>query len=164
MEWFEEPIAHTDIDGQAALNERTSVPISGYQTHTPHYPALDHLEADALEIYQPALDLSCGITGAQRVATLVEAYNKRFLPHAFGPVVNYAASLHVAMASPVCSRIEYAVYDDTVDDPGEFVASPYIANQQDYSVDDGGKISPPDKPGLGVEVDEDVLEEYRTPR
>ena len=161
LEWFEEPIAHTDITGQAELNRRLSVPISGYQTHTPHYPVRDHLEAGALEIYQPALDLCGGITAARAVATMVETYGKRFVPHAFGPVVNYAASFHVAVASSACDLIEFAVYDTSVDDPGTFVASPYIANQEDIYVQDGGIIEPPTEPGLGLEVDEDVLEDYR---
>jgi L-alanine-DL-glutamate epimerase-like enolase superfamily enzyme len=161
LEWFEEPIAHTDIEGQAELNRTLDVPVSGYQSHTPHYPAREHLEAGALEIYQPALDLCGGVTGGQAVATLVEAYNKQFVPHAFGPAINYAASLHVAAASPVCDLIEFAVYDDEIDDTGRFVASPYVANQDAIYVQDGGVIEPPEEPGLGLELDEDRLEEYR---
>ncbi|MFB6300259.1 MAG: mandelate racemase/muconate lactonizing enzyme family protein [Halobacteriales archaeon] len=161
LEWFEEPIAHTDIDGQAALNRRVSIPISGYQTHTPHYPAVDHLKADALEIYQPSLDYAGGVTGARRVGTLVEAFNKRLVPHALGPAVNYAASLHVAAASRSCSLIEFAVLEEDVDDPGVYVGGPHIVNQDAIYVEDGGRITPPDEPGLGVRLDEDKLEEYR---
>jgi L-alanine-DL-glutamate epimerase-like enolase superfamily enzyme len=160
LEWFEEPIAHTDIRGQAELNRRVSVPISGFQSHHRH-TVVDHLQQNALEIYQPALDLVGGVTGAQNVAHTVEAHNKEFLPHAYGPMVNYAASLHVAAASPVCSRIEFAVYSDDVDDPGEYLASPYVANQDAVYVEDGGRIRPPEGPGIGVELDWDVVEEYR---
>ena len=161
LEWFEEPIAHTDIEGQAELNRRVSVPISGYQTHTPHYPAVDHLRANALEIYQPSLDYVGGITGGNRVAGLVEAFNKRLVPHALGPAVNYAASLHVAAASRACSLVEFAVLDDDAEDPGEYVAGPYVANPEAIRVRDGGRIPAPEKPGLGVELDEDALEAYR---
>lgn len=161
MEWFEEPIPHTDLDGQAELNRRVDVPIAAYQSHYPHYPAVDHLRADALEVYQPALYLCGGVTAGDRVATLVEAFDKRFVPHAFGPLVNYAASLHVCVASSACDLIEFAVYDDEVDDPGEYLASPYVANQSEFGLDDDGTISPPDAPGLGVELDEDVVEELR---
>lgn len=161
LEWFEEPIEHTDIEGQAELNSRVSVPISGYQTHTPHYPAVDHLRANALEIYQPSLDYAGGVTGARRVATLVEAFDKRLVPHALGPAVNYGASLHVAAASPACSLIEFAVLSDEIDDPGEYIAGPHIVNQDAIRVEDGGKITPPEAPGIGLELDEDVLAEYR---
>lgn len=161
IEWFEEPIAHTDIEGQAQLNRTFTVPISGYQTHTPHYPALDHLKAGALDIYQPSLDYVGGITGATRVATLVEAFDKELVPHALGPAINYAASLHVAAASRQCRLIEFAVLDDDIDDPGTYIAGPYIENREAIYVEDGGTIDPPEEPGLGVRIDEDVFEEYR---
>ncbi|WP_394742908.1 mandelate racemase/muconate lactonizing enzyme family protein [Natronococcus roseus] len=161
IEWFEEPIAHTDIQGQAELNKSVEVPISGYQTHTPHYPALDHLKANALDIYQPSLDYVGGITGATRVASLVEAFNKEMVPHALGPAINYAASLHVAAASRQCELIEFAVLDDDVDDPGRYIAGPYVENQDAIYVQDGGRIDPPSEPGLGVTIDEDTFEEYR---
>lgn len=161
LEWFEEPISHTDIPGQAELNDRLDVPISGYQTHKPHYPARDHLEAGALEIYQPTLDLCGGITAAHSVAVLVEAFDKRLVPHTFGPGINYSASLQVAEAATACDLIEFVVFDDEADDPGEFVASPYLSNQDEIYVQDGGRITPPPGPGLGVELDESAIETYR---
>jgi len=161
LEWFEEPISHTDIEGQAELNRRADVPIAAYQSHYPHYPAVDHLRANALEVYQPSLYVCGGVTATQRVAAMVEAFDKRLVPHAFGPLVNYAASLHVATASPACDLIEFAVYDDDVDDPGRYVASPYVANQEAFGLDDDGTISPPDRPGIGVELDEDTVDELR---
>lgn len=161
LEWFEEPIAHTDIDGQAELNRSVDVPISGYQTHTPHYPALDLLKAGAYDIYQPSLDYVGGVTGAARVATLVEAFNKRLIPHALGPAINYAASLHVAAASRACSLIEFAVLDEDIEDPGRYIAGPYIENDDAIYVKDGGAVTVPDAPGIGVRLDEDVLEDYR---
>lgn len=161
LEWFEEPISHTNIQGQAELNRRLSVPISAYQNHVTHYPAINHLEANALETYQPALDFVGGITAAHRVATLIEPYDKRLVLHAFGPAINYSASLHVAAASPISSLIEFGVYSDEVEDPGEYIASPYIANQTDIYVQDGGIIEPLENPGLGVEFNEEMVEEYR---
>lgn len=157
LEWFEEPLTHTDTQGYAKLNNRVSVPISAYQTHTPHYPAVDLLTANALEIYQPSLDFVGGITGAVRVATLVEAFNKELVPHALGPPINYAASLHVAAASESCSLIEFGVLSDDIEDPGEYIAGPYIENQDAIYVEDGGVITPPSEPGIGVSLDEETL-------
>lgn len=161
LEWFEEPVSHTNIQGMSQLNRDLSVAISAYQNHLAHYPAVDHLESNAIEIYQPALDYVGGITAANRVSTMIEPYDKKLVPHAFGPVINYSASLHVAAASPACSLIEFGVYSDEVDDPGEYIASPYVANQKDVYVQDGGVIEPPEKPGLGLELDEEFIEEYR---
>lgn len=160
LAWFEEPIAHTDVEGIAELRKRVSVPIAGYQTHVTHYPARSHLEAGAYDIYQPALYHGGGITAAANVATLVEAWNKRFIPHAVGPAVSYAASVHVAAASPACSMIEFAVFDDDRDDPGTFFVSPYVADQEVLSATDG-TVAPPTDPGLGVSVDWDVVEAHQ---
>lgn len=156
LAWFEEPIAHTDIEGIAELRKRVSVPISGYQTQITHYPARQHLEAGAYDIYQPAIYHGGGITSAFNVATLVEAWNKRFIPHAVGPAVSYAASVHVAAATPACSMIEFAVFDDELSDPGQFIASPYVSDQGKLSVTDG-TVSPPAEPGLGLSVDWDAV-------
>lgn len=161
LEWFEEPVSHTNIQGQAQLNRDLSIPISAYQNHLAHYPAVDHLEANAIEIYQPALDYCGGITAANRVSTMIEPYDKKLVPHAFGPVINYSASLHMAAASPVCSLIEFGVYSDEIADPGEYIASPYVTNQTDIYVQDGGVIAPPDTPGLGLELDDELVEAYR---
>jgi L-alanine-DL-glutamate epimerase-like enolase superfamily enzyme len=159
LEWFEEPIPHTDIEGQAELNRRLDVPIAAYQSHAPHYPAVEHLRAGALEVYQPSAYLCGGVTGTRRVAELTDAFGKRLVPHAFGPLVNYAATLHVAAASPACDLIEFAVYDDSVGDPGEYVASPYVAGDP-VRVEDG-VVSPPEEPGIGVELDESEIERLR---
>lgn len=159
LAWFEEPIEHTDIEGQAELSRRVSVPIAGYQTHTPHYPAVAHLRAGALSIYQPSLDYAGGVTGASRVAALVEAFNRRLVPHALGPAVNYAASLHVAAASRACSLIEFAVLSDDVDDPGRYLSGPHIENSEVIRVEDGGEIPPPAGPGLGIVLDAGAVED-----
>jgi len=159
--WFEEPIAHTDIEGIATLRQRSSVPIAGYQTHAPHYPVVDHLRVDAYDIYQPSVYHVGGVTAATNVSTLVEAFNRELVPHSVGPAVSYVASLHVAAASPVCSLVEFAVFDDSLDDLGRFVASPYVADQSKLNVDSDGTIKPPDAPGLGVELDREELEACR---
>lgn len=92
---------------------------------------------------------------------MIEPYDKKLVPHAFGPVINYSASLHVAAASPVCSLIEFGVYSDEIADPGEYIASPYVTNQTEIYVRDGGLIEPPDTPGLGLELDDEIVEAYQ---
>ncbi|MFC4440387.1 MULTISPECIES: mandelate racemase/muconate lactonizing enzyme family protein [Natrialbaceae] len=161
LEWFEEPISHNNVQGQAELNRRLSVSIAAYQNHVTHYPATDLLESAALEVYQPALDFVGGITAANRVATMLEPYDKRLVPHAFGPIINYAASVHIAAASPACDLIEFGVYTDDIDDPGRYIASPYVENPEAIYVEDGGRIQPPEEPGLGIRLDEDAVEEHR---
>jgi len=162
--WFEEPIQHTDIAGNAELTRRLSVPISGYQTHNTHYPALEFLKADALDIYQPSLDFVGGVTAAQRVGVLVEAFGKRLVPHALGPMVNFAASLHVAVAQRVCTLIEFPVLSRDVANPGQFHTGAYVANVSEISLRPDGTLRPPERPGIGVEIDWDAVKAVEVER
>lgn len=59
LERVEELVSYTDIGGRAELNRRVAVPVAASQSSYPHYPAVDHLRADALEVYQPSLYI-CG--------------------------------------------------------------------------------------------------------
>ncbi|MFB6304426.1 MAG: mandelate racemase/muconate lactonizing enzyme family protein, partial [Haloferacaceae archaeon] len=63
--------------------------------------------------------------------------------------------------APACDLIEFAVYDVDADDPGRYLASPYVANQEEVRVGEDGLIRPPEGPGLGVELDESVVEDLR---
>lgn len=155
--WFEEPIEHTNIQAYAELNRQLAVPIAGYQTYNTHYPALALLQANALEIYQPALDFVGGVTAAQRVGVLVEAFGKRLIPHTLGPIINFAASLHVAAAQRACTLIEFPVLSRQVANPGQFHAGTYVANVAEISLRPDGTLHPPDRPGIGVELDSDAL-------
>ena len=157
--WFEEPVEHFSIERNAELNNRLSVPIAGYQTYNTHYPALDLLRANALDMYQPSLDYVGGITAAQRVGVLVEAFGKRLVPHTMGPIVNFVASLHVAAAQRACTLIELPVLSRDVSNPGTFHAGRYMANVHEIALQKDGTLSPPNRPGLGVELDWDALKE-----
>ena len=162
--WFEEPVEHLSIDRNAELNNRLSVPIAGYQTYNTHYPALDLLRANALDIYQPSLDYVGGITAAHRVGVLVEAFGKSLVPHTMGPVVNFAASLHVAASQRACTLIEFPVLSRDLSEANVFQAGRYMANVQEIGLNQEGTLSPPDRPGLGVELDWDAVRDVEEER
>lgn len=159
--WFEEPVDHFNIHATAELNNRLTVPIAGFQTYNTHYAALPLLSANALDIYQPSLDYVGGITAAQRVGVLIETFGKQLVPHTMGPVVNFVASLHVAVAQRNCTLIEFPVLSRELDKAGTFHAGTYMANVDEVSVRDDGTILPPDRPGLGVVIDWDAIAEAR---
>jgi len=151
--WFEEPTEHLDVQGMAELNRSTAVPIAGYQTYNTHYPAVELLKANALDVYQPSLDYVGGVTAAVKVGILVETFNKRLVPHTMGPIVNYTASLHVAAAQRACTLIEFPVLTRDIDDPGRVHTGTYVRNVEDISLRPDGTVAPPDGPGIGVDID-----------
>jgi D-galactarolactone cycloisomerase len=157
--WFEEPLPFHDVPGLAELRRRVNLPIAGFQEESTTWRLRDYLLADALSIYNVCLDLCGGPTVAHKVNAMVEAWNRRLAPHTFGPIVNFAATLHLAVASPNCEHIEYPLPNATVADPAAWYWAPYVANRDAFVPRDDGRIAPPDLPGTGIELDERVLDD-----
>ncbi len=159
--WLEEPLMHSDIAGLAYLNHKYKTPISGYQTETSAARMKDYLDKNALEIYQPRICYSGGITQSKRVAELCDIFNKMFIPHAFGSGMKNAATLHLVATTHNAGWIEFPVVLD-VEDPRKFMTANYLRNLADISMDENGFVHVPTGPGNGVELNEDALGEYQT--
>ncbi len=157
--WFEEPLPSHDIRGLSELRRRVRLPIAGFQEEATIWRLQEYLEHDALSIYNVCLDLCGGVSVARKMSAMIEAAGKRLAPHAFGPVINYAATLHFAVASPNCEFLEYPVPDVTSADPRSLLWAPHVANAELFALRSDGTVSPPDLPGTGVELNEDALEE-----
>ena len=154
--WFEEPLPWYDIPGLAALTRKVDIPVSGFQEVSSAWRMREYLQADALSIYNVMLETCGGITASRKMSVLAEAWDRRLAPHGFGPPIAFAATLQVAIAHPNCRHVEFPVPDRTSARPGELLA-PYIRNRAEFSLDADGCVSPPNRPGLGVELDEELL-------
>ena len=158
--WLEEPLPHSDIAGLAQLNKQYKTPISGYQTETSAARMKDYLDKNALEIYQPRICFSGGITQSKRIAEMCDIFNKMFIPHAFGSGVKNAATLHLIASTRNAGWIEFPVVLD-VDDPRRFMTANYLADLSVISMDESGYVRVPDGLGNCVELSEDALGEYQ---
>jgi D-galactarolactone cycloisomerase len=125
------------------------------------HAAPEFLAANAFDVHQPSVDYVGGVTAAHRVGVLVESFGKRLVPHTMGPVVNFAASLHVAVAQEACDLVEFPVLSRDLANPGTFHAGRYMENVAEIGLRPDGTLSPPDRPGLGVILDRDAVEEVR---
>lgn len=158
--WLEEPLMHSDIEGLAYLNKKYRTPISGYQTETSAARMKDYLQHNALEIYQPRICFSGGVTQSKLAADLCDVFNKMFIPHAFGGGMKNAATLHLIASTRNAGWIEFPVVLD-VEDPRRFMTGNYLANIGDISMDEDGLVTVPEGIGNGVELSEDVVSEYQ---
>lgn len=93
-----------------------------------------------------------GLTTTRRVATLAESHDVQCLPHVFGSAIALAASLQLLAAIPGDPMLEF---DRTPNPIREDLAVDPITN-------DGNTVPIPDGPGLGIEIDEDVLAAFRS--
>ncbi|QLG28193.1 mandelate racemase/muconate lactonizing enzyme family protein [Halorarum halophilum] len=149
--WYEEPLSPYDVDGLATLRGKLDVPIATGENEYTKWGFRELFEADAVDYAMPDTMRCGGITEEKKVCTLAEAFDVVCSPHCFTTGVGLAATMHVMAASPATKWLEF----DTTDFPlfdALFTSS--------LAVEDG-LVSLPEDPGLGVELDGSVVDEYR---
>ncbi|HWD76591.1 MAG TPA: mandelate racemase/muconate lactonizing enzyme family protein [Solirubrobacteraceae bacterium] len=148
--WIEEPFMPDEYGKYAALASAVETPIAaGEQEAT----AVDfrRLVDVGVEVLQPDVTRVGGILECGRVAELARASGRRCVLHAWSTGIIKAASLHVLAAMPDAELFEYCV--QTTELNRRLVTDPFPVSD--------GYVAIPEGPGLGIEVDEDVVEACR---
>jgi L-alanine-DL-glutamate epimerase-like enolase superfamily enzyme len=149
--WLEEPVCVDDRRGQAEVRAATDIPIASGESEFTRFDFRDLIELRALDILQPDLSIAGGITEAMRIEALASAHQLRFAPHLWGGALTFAAGLHVAAIASSGFILEYSLGANPMLHelaPGAF---PVV----------DGMIEIPDRPGLGVTIDEAFVDRYR---
>jgi len=163
--WLEEPVAPDDYDGYKTLAAETSVSLAGGESE-PSPDGLRTLAAtDAIEFLQGDVRHHGGFTGCYDVATSLPDSDMRFVPHNFGTWLGLVANAHLVAAVDEVDLLEYPVFerDPVLDAPGDSGMYPFDLA---FDVIEGtvdvtdGVLSVPDEPGLGVEVNLDIVDQY----
>lgn len=156
--WFEEPISPEYYEQYAELREKTTIPIATGECEYLRYGFHRILKSNSADILQPDICACGGITESKKIATLASTYGVEIVPHSWGTYVAISAAMHFA-ANLDCipGRLKTPKFtlehDRTANGIRDNVTSP------DFDIKDGTlRIS--DKPGLGVEVDEDIMNNY----
>ena len=153
--WVEEPLAGADLRGMATLRGECRARIAGGEMARTFEELASALERDALDVYQPDVVLSLGISGARTFADLVLRRNRWFTPHTWTNGIGLLANLHLCCGVGGGPLIEFP-YDPpgwTPERRDFMLASP-------VTVDGDGCLSVPDSPGLGFELDEEAVARY----
>lgn len=151
--WFEEPLPPTDIDGYCQLSRDLEVPIAGGESWALLSQFAAIFQRRAVTIAQPDVCSAGGITEVKRIADLATSLNIPCYPHVWGTPIAIAASLHVLATLPGDVLLEF---DQSANPIRERLLATAIA------VDAHGTVGVPTGPGLGIEVDEDQLEAFRS--
>lgn len=147
--WVEEPIwPMDDYDGLAYVKDRSNIMIAAGENEYTHYGFREMIAKRAVDIVQPDLTKSGGILECRKILALAEAWNLQIATHSlyFGPGI--AATLHFSLSN---MRSEY-VEIGFVSPEASFIQPPLRPER--------GYLAVSDKPGLGVEIDEAVVERY----
>ncbi len=151
--WLEEPIPAENTDAYKYITESTTTPIcAGENIYLAH--GFRHLlEIGAVDIIMPDLQKAGGLGEAQRIANLANLYYIPFAPHMVASYLGAMASAHVCASVPNFLILEWQIY---------FHTNPMFKEIVDYEgemiVD--GHIPLSDKPGVGVEINEEGMRKY----
>lgn len=150
--FLETPLWVDDLDGYAELQRRTGVRIAqGEWLSTRH--EFSALLDTGIAVVQPDIGRVGGLTEARRVCDMAAAAGRLVVPHAWKTGISVAAAAHLAMVTPHMPFFEFL--------PAELCESRLRKElTRDELVFDGGVLAPPQRPGLGIDLDRHALVEF----
>lgn len=148
-EWLEEPLQQGDIDGYRWLKDRSPIPIAAGEGECGKEAFRPLLDARALDVYQ--IDVSrCGFTDGAYIRQRIEEIGARPCNHNYTSPLGGAASLHW-----LATCRDAFLYEDCVED------SPLRHELTHEKIQAAhGFIEVPDRPGLGVTLNEDFIQRH----
>lgn len=148
--WFEEPISHEDIDGNAEVARALDMPLAAGECEFTRYSFKEILSRNAVDIIQPDVAKAGGFSECRKIACIASAFNIPVAPHCWGSAVSHIATLHLSAAIPnflICEmdRLPNPLREELIADPIRF---------------ENGYTKVPEAPGLGIELNEEVIRKY----
>jgi L-alanine-DL-glutamate epimerase-like enolase superfamily enzyme len=150
--WLEEPVATDDLDGSAMVAQQLTTPVSGYETETGLAGFRDLITRHAVDIVQPDVIWTGGITECRKIAALAQAYSLPVIPHVFSSAVSTIANMHFIASIPNGSWLEWD------QNPNELRTNLF---EEPLTLDEKGYVRLPKRPGLGVRLNQDTVNRYR---
>lgn len=153
MMWLEEPIPAENIDAYKQITESTTTPICAGENHYLAYGFREMLEKGAVNIIMPDLQKAGGLGEGVRIANLANLYYVPFAPHMVASYLGAMASAHVCASVPNFMILEWQIY---------FHKNPMFNEIVDFDgpMVENGFIPVSNKPGVGVEINEEGMKKY----
>jgi galactonate dehydratase len=154
--WLEEPIPAENVEAYKYITESTTTPICAGENLYLAYGFRRLLEMGAVDIVMPDLQKAGGLGEGQRIANLANLYYTPFAPHMVASYLGAMASCHVCASVPNFMVLEWQIYYHT--DP---MWKEIVTFEGDMVKD--GFIPLSEKPGIGVEINEEGMRQYAAP-
>jgi L-alanine-DL-glutamate epimerase-like enolase superfamily enzyme len=151
LSWIEEPLGAWDPEGYANLRAKTTTLIAYGEKEWTLEGYRRLLATGTVDVVGIDPGRAEGITGMRRVAELVEADRRQANAHAWASGIGIAASLAVSFSNPAFKLFECKPLRNPMQH--DLVAVPFAHRD--------GWVYPPEGPGLGIEIVDDVVEHYR---
>jgi D-galactarolactone cycloisomerase len=148
--WLEEPLFVEDIAGHARLREKGKTPIAVGENLNTCYAFENFVIRGAVDFLQPDVARAGGITEIRKIAAMAAEHHVPLSFHTWGDGVALAASVHLSVALKECIVMEL-----------DYTYNPLRAELLREPLEvENGFLFPPDKPGLGVELDSKAVEKF----
>lgn len=156
--WFEEPISPEFYEQYNELKTKTTIPIAGGECEYTRFGFNQLIKNKSVDILQPDICASGGLTEAKRIGALASANGIDLIPHTWGTSIGIHVALHfISNIESIPGRMyqpNFLIeYDQTENGLREHLTFPSIEMKD-------GMLEVPKRPGLGIDVDEDVLKRY----
>jgi D-galactarolactone cycloisomerase len=160
LRWYEEPVVPEDIEGYVELRRALTMPIAGGENEHTLFGFRHLLGAGAVDIAQPDLGSCGGITAARHIIALAHAHGVQVNPHVWGSAVAQAASLQVIAAIPTTHHSLFAQQPVLEYDQSAHPFRRDLVAEPIEMID--GIVPIPSRPGLGLEINMDVIARYKS--
>ena len=151
LTWLEEPLHPDNLQGYARLSAQSPIRIAAGEEICDVKEFQQMMDLGGIDVVQVDVTRVGGLARAKRIGWDSYERHRLCVNHSYKTGVNIAASLHFVAALPNSRYFEYCV---------EQGALRQTLTKQHFPVVDG-EIAVPEEPGLGVELDEQVVERFR---
>jgi len=148
--WLEEPLPAEDYEGYRRLTESTTMFIATGEEESGRLAFARLINESRVDIIQPDISRCGGLTEAKKIAAMAADNNITIVPHAFKTGILVAASIQLIASLPYVPFLEFSVTESAI--RKELLLKPFV--QKD------GFVEVPQKPGLGIEINPEVIKKY----
>ena len=150
--WLEEPLPRYAFDQLAELNRLVALPLAGGENNRGLHEFRWMCEQGVYDILQPESLVTEGVTGLRKIGALAQSFGKRVVPHHGGGDLGTIAHLHLV------ASWSHAPYLELLHDPPIADYRHRFCIMRDPPlVDKDGFMHLPQQPGLGVEINPDLI-------
>jgi L-alanine-DL-glutamate epimerase-like enolase superfamily enzyme len=150
--WFEEPFEPDELEAYAELADAVEIRVAAGEQDTTLWGFRELVERGHVDLVQPDVTRCGGITELLRIAEFARGRGVETVPHAWKSGIIKAASLHVNAVLPDALFQEYCIANTPINQS---------LTRERLPIDADGMVAVPTGPGLGVELDDEVVARYR---
>jgi len=155
--WLEEPVPPENIDALCDVRQSTHTPICCGENLFLRHGFRQLLEKRAVDIIMPDIQKCGGLAESRKIADMAHTYYVPMAPHCQASPVGTMASCHVLAAIPNCLVLEWHWGH-----PAERM-SQWRQFVKEGDIMEKGFITVPDRPGIGVEMNEEYVQKLQRP-